>query len=270
MGTMSFHGGTARAYAQYRSGYPAEVIDALEARFGLSQRDTVLDLGCGTGLLTIPLAPRSGLVIGMDPEPDMLAAARQAATRAGAENALWVLGADTDIPAVRALAGERGLAAVTIGDALHWMRPADLFPAVLPMLRAGGGVAVITNGAAPWRQDAPWSRTLREGLQEWFGSPVAAGVEDARHRRYAGLLAAAGLGDVRIDTLSRQRDSDLGHLIGTVCSSIPDSALPGPEDRQALADHLARTLAPQTRFTEDVTIVMITALQISPARRPAG
>ncbi|WP_407562886.1 methyltransferase domain-containing protein [Streptomyces sp. 184] len=77
--TVGFSGDVAEYYAQYRPGYPPEVVDVLQAAFALTAEDAVLDLGCGTGQLAVPVASRVGSVIGMDPEPDMLRFARRAA-----------------------------------------------------------------------------------------------------------------------------------------------------------------------------------------------
>jgi cyclopropane fatty-acyl-phospholipid synthase-like methyltransferase len=43
-------------------------VDAIATAFALGPADTVLDPGCGTGPLTVPLAARVGTVIGMDPD----------------------------------------------------------------------------------------------------------------------------------------------------------------------------------------------------------
>ncbi|MFI6333046.1 class I SAM-dependent methyltransferase [Micromonospora chersina] len=82
----SFSGEVATYYARHRRGYPPEVLDALVEAFGLAAADTVVDLGCGTGQLSLPLAARVGAVIDVDPEPDVMALARQAALNAARAN----------------------------------------------------------------------------------------------------------------------------------------------------------------------------------------
>jgi len=146
---LGFSGEVADFYHRYRRGYPDAVLDALAGAFGLNRQDVVVDLGCGTGQLTLPMARRVRAVVGVDPEPDMLRRARQAARDLAVPGVSWMLGADTDIPALRALLGDNSAAAVTVGQALHWMQHASLFRAVIPLLRAGGGIAVVTNGT-PW------------------------------------------------------------------------------------------------------------------------
>ncbi|MEV0005377.1 class I SAM-dependent methyltransferase [Micromonospora sp. NPDC050980] len=96
--TSGFSGEVATYYARHRRGYAPTVLDALTATFPLGADDTAIDLGCGTGQLSIPLAARIGAVVGMDPEPDMLALARCAGVDAGTTNVTWILGGDGDHP----------------------------------------------------------------------------------------------------------------------------------------------------------------------------
>ena len=41
----------------------------------------------------------------------------------------WMIGADTDVPALHGLLGGNSVAAVTVGQALHWMSQPALFRA---------------------------------------------------------------------------------------------------------------------------------------------
>ncbi|MET7967899.1 class I SAM-dependent methyltransferase [Micromonospora sp. NPDC005305] len=55
----------------------------------------VLDLGCGTGRLTLALAAAGHRVTGVDPEPGSLAAAR---AKPGGDRVTWLAGTATDLP----------------------------------------------------------------------------------------------------------------------------------------------------------------------------
>lgn len=57
---------------------------------------SVLDLGCGTGLLTVTLAAPGRTVVGVDPSAAMLAAA---SARVGGDRVRWVLGDIGAVPA---------------------------------------------------------------------------------------------------------------------------------------------------------------------------
>jgi hypothetical protein len=76
----------------------------------------------------------------------MLRLAKDTAVREGVQNATWILGADTDLPALGELMGPRSLGMAVIGQTLHWMQHEELFRALSPLFRSGGGVAVVSNG----------------------------------------------------------------------------------------------------------------------------
>jgi len=72
------------------------LLEALVAQAALEPRQTVLDIGCGTGTLAVLLARRfpDVSIVGIDPDPKALARAARKATRAR-----------LSIPFVRGLAG---------------------------------------------------------------------------------------------------------------------------------------------------------------------
>ncbi|MFJ3824865.1 class I SAM-dependent methyltransferase [Streptomyces nodosus] len=257
--TMGFSGEVAEYYAKFRRGYPPEVFDALCTAFALTTGDTVLDLGCGTGQLAVPLASRVRSVIGMDPEPDMLRLAREAAVRHGVLNATWVLGADTDVRALGELMGQRSLGMAVIGQALHWMQHEELFRALLPLCRSGGGVAVVSNGTPLWLQDSDWSRALRACLERHFGTSLKASCgSDASDRlRYGQALEAAGFERVHEIAIEYSDELSFDQLIGGVYSAIPAGELPGPDDRPAFARSIRQSLPPVRRFSEEVRVSLL-------------
>ena len=163
-------------------------------RLGLGPDDTVIDLGCGTGLPTAPVARNVGLVVGVDSEAGMLAIARRQVEPGLSSKVVWVLGSDDDLPAVARLLGDGSVGAVTVGQALHFMDYENLFLRARRLLRPGGGIAVIANGVPLWQQDSEWSRCLRMALDAWFHTTTTAtcGTDRATRARYANALNAAG------------------------------------------------------------------------------
>jgi SAM-dependent methyltransferase len=77
------HAGPEHLDVEYVAGYDAKTQLDLEAslellrRHGLEQAATFVDLGCGTGLLAAAAADQTERVVGVDPSPAMLAAARR-------------------------------------------------------------------------------------------------------------------------------------------------------------------------------------------------
>lgn len=255
---LGFRGEVADLYHRYRHGYPGAVLDALAGAFGLTGRDVVVDLGCGTGQLTLPLAARVRAVVGIDPEPDMLQRARQAAGEQDVRNVTWMIGADTDVPALRGLLGGHSVAAVTVGQALHWMSHQDLFRAIIPLVRPRGGVAVVTNGKPLWLQDTGWSLALRDYLERWLGTRLtsACGTDEQSQRRYHHDLAAAGF-EVIARSFDYAAELDLEQLVGGVYSALGVTRLPAPDQRSAFAEQIRRAVAPHEHFSEHVHVAIL-------------
>jgi ubiquinone/menaquinone biosynthesis C-methylase UbiE len=252
-----FGGEAAGYYHRFRHGYPSAVTDALVAAFDLSGQDVLVDLGCGTGQLTLPIARHLRAVIGMDVEPDMLEYGRRAALDSDVHNITWMLGGDTDIPALRCLLGDCSVGAVTIAQALHWMNHRELFRDVVPLLRPTGGVAVVTNGTPLWLQESEWSRALRDFLEHWLGTTLtsACGTDEQSQRRYRDDLAAAGF-DVSTTAVDYVASLDTDQLIGGVYSAM-GSRIPAASQRPAFAEQLRAAVAPHDLFSEPVHVAIV-------------
>ncbi|MET7571726.1 class I SAM-dependent methyltransferase [Streptomyces sp. NPDC005492] len=257
--TLGFSGAVAEYYSKFRRGYPPPVFDALQESFGLTHTDVVLDMGCGTGQLALPFASRVRSVVGVDPEPDMLRLARDSAESQSIRNVTWMLGADADLPALGALLGKRSVALTVIGQALHWMRHEELFRTVTPLLRTGGGIAVISNGTPLWLQDTPWSQALRGCLEQWLGTTLTAtcGTSSSDRSRYGEALRSAGFDGVREIVVEYRDEMDFDQLFGGVCSAIPADRLPGPDERATFAERIRRALPADERFAEEVRVTML-------------
>ncbi|MFJ7218426.1 class I SAM-dependent methyltransferase [Amycolatopsis sp. NPDC098790] len=256
MTAPAFGGEVSEFYQRFRRGYPPAVADALTTSFALTRDDVVLDLGCGTGQLTRALAPRVGAVLGMDPEPAMLAQARQATS---SPNVSWLLGADGDIEALTPVVGPGRLAAVTVAQALHWMDHERLFTTARPLLRPGGGVAVVTNGEPLWLQDAAWSSALREVLSSFLGTPLhrTCGTDPASQSRYADALSAAGYA-VDSQVISYDAVVSVEEIVGGVFSAMSPSQLPAADERPAFTERVRRALSPFGPLREQVRVRVLT------------
>lgn len=255
---LGFRGEVTDFYHRYRRGYPAAVLDRLVDAFALTRDDVALDVGCGTGQLTLPLAERVRAVAGLDPEPDMLARARAAARERSAGNVSWLLGADADVPALGSLFGPARLGVATVAQALHWMDHDALFRALGPLLRPGGGVAVVTNGAPSWLHGTAWSRALRETLAEWLGTPLVrtCGTDETSGRRYRESLEAAGFA-VRAEHVRYSEELSLDGVVGGVFSALSVQQLPDEDGRRELADRIGHALGPHRLFVEEVDVTLL-------------
>jgi ubiquinone/menaquinone biosynthesis C-methylase UbiE len=257
--TGDFGGEVAAFYARYRRGYPPAFVAVLAQALRLDAGDVAADVGCGTGQLTIPLAGRVRAIVGMDPEPAMLALAGQAAAGQDVANVTWVLGADGDLPALSALLGEHALAAVTIANAIHLTAHGRLFAAALRLLRPGGGLAVIANGTPLWQQPSDWSQALRHALEQWLGTRLESccGTDPQSRQRYQAVLGEAGFTDVREESVDYASDLSFDEVIGGLYSAMPSRMLPPPDQRAAFTGHIRNAIGPGPRFAEPVHVAAL-------------
>jgi ubiquinone/menaquinone biosynthesis C-methylase UbiE len=262
MTSRGFTGPVAENYARFRRGYPPAVIDALVTALALDEGSRVLDLGCGTGQLTIPLAGRTRSVLGMDVEPDMLRLARRAAQDSGTDNTTWVLGADSDVGALLALLGEQALDAVTIAQALHWMDPPALFAVLRRLVRPRGSVAVIANGTPLWLQEAHWSRRLRGVLEAWLDTELTSwcGTDAASRRGYRDALAAAGFDRTADVTVEYTAELTVEQVVGNLYSAMTPDQLPRGEEREGFEERVRAALGEPSAtgtFAEQVSVSVL-------------
>jgi SAM-dependent methyltransferase len=123
---------------------------------------TILDLGCGTGLLTRELAVDGRRVIGIDPAPAMLAVAHR---RPGADRVQWVEGDSGALGKPEAdLAIMTGNVAQVFLDDAEW---AATLRDIHAALRPGGYLAFESRNP----EDRAWERWNHQATYERIDSP---------------------------------------------------------------------------------------------------
>lgn len=160
-------------YDRYRPDYPEALYDWLLEDCALSPGDTVVDVGCGTGIATRQLAARGLGVVGVDPNEAMLAAAR----RAGGEGITYV---QTDAETLDV--GLERCDAIVGGQCFHWIDLDRALPRFRQLLRPDGRVVAFWNlRDADDPLMAAYERLLIEQAPEYEAvgaEPRAAAVAD--------------------------------------------------------------------------------------------
>lgn len=125
-------------YVRYRPGYPAAAIACMASELSLGPGTTVADIGAGTGLLTLPLLGTGAAVVAVDPNNDMLAAAREHVR--GHNDATIIVGS-----AEATGLADRSVDAITAGQAFHWFDHVRARDEFIRILKPGGRVALVWN-----------------------------------------------------------------------------------------------------------------------------
>ena len=133
-----------------RPPYPAELFDLLAALQPAGVPRAILDLGCGTGDVTLGLLGRADRIDAVDPSAAMLAVAR-GRPGAGQAGLRWI---HARAEGCR-LRGPYSLAVA--GDSLHWMEWSVVMPRVAAALAPGAVLAVVTRAEA---DPVPWAAGL--------------------------------------------------------------------------------------------------------------
>lgn len=125
--------GFADVYESARPSAPERIVSVVSCYIG-GFPQTVVDLGCGTGLSTTIWANVSKTVIGIEPSDDMLAVAKKKET----ENICFK----------KAYSDKTGLPdnhadAVICSQSFHWMNPQTTLSEVNRILKSGGVFATV-------------------------------------------------------------------------------------------------------------------------------
>ncbi|HEU5139497.1 MAG TPA: class I SAM-dependent methyltransferase [Bacillales bacterium] len=155
--------GTAKYY-QYRPAYPQALLEWISEVYHLDGTGWALDLGCGIGNLTRPLAHYFEEVVGMDPDREMLEEARRLSNLANLEfrqGSSWDLSSDM---------GPYRL--VAMGESFHWMDRDDVLRKLYEMVQPQGGVVVASkkiDGSEEYHE------VVNEVIREFLGAKRRAG-----------------------------------------------------------------------------------------------
>lgn len=182
----------AEHYARSRPGYHSGFYTLLDNAVAGVDGRPILDLGCGTGQLAIPLAKAGALVTAVDPNGDMLLVGRRFAQQEGALGIRWMVGTDADLQSFP----NDAFRACVIGTAFHWMDRCRVFRELDRVIDYFGFIAVVRNcgGTEVWNESTNgWPEIIREVLTGLLGDT-----------RRAGNRSFPGYGEIADAVLAKQ------------------------------------------------------------------
>lgn len=192
----------AELYDRARPGYPPELYDDLADLAVAGPGSRVLEVGCGTGQATLPLAARGCRITAVEAGPSMAAVARRNLAGAAAVEVVTAEFESWPLP-------QEPFDAVVSATAFHWIDPAVRVAKAADAVRPGGALAVVRT------------QHVRGGTEQFFVEvqacyerfdpetppglrlPPAAGIDGSEHAEEVARSGSFG------PTVFRRHERDL-------------------------------------------------------------
>lgn len=210
----NFYNGIAPLYAQYRPHYPAELIEKISSHFDLKDANgRLLDIGCGTGELSIPLSEYFSEVVAIDLDADMI----------NVLNAKCGISQNTKIQA-RAVSAENfeapsgSFKLTTFGTSFHWVDKQRVTKKVHNFLAHKGGIAIITAHAFQ-NLETEWKRIVFETIAELTGQSKHPAQNKSNSKTSNEIvLQSSGFIDMVKGQFTKTYFHDWSNLWGYICT----------------------------------------------------
>lgn len=127
----------ATTYGKYRPKYPLEIIGYLMACLDLQNDSTIVDIGCGTGILTKELVDYGFKTIGIEPNKSMYNEAKKYLQNYDCQ----LINASAENTSLK----DNSVDLITVAQALHWFNLDKFINEYRRILKNNGQVAIIYN-----------------------------------------------------------------------------------------------------------------------------
>jgi len=256
--------GTAAYYSRYRFGYPEAVFGFLVERFNLGPDTPVLDLGCGTGQLAIPLAHREIPVHAVDPDIDMLAEGLRVEAAQDVMGVAWRRGDDRSLDRLML----PPLKLCVMGASFHWTDRDALMTDLDGRIARDGGVVVLDGGQGVWFDGGAhdWGVAAKDVVQEFLGQDRRAGGGVYTHPkdRHEVVLRRSPFSNVTAHTFTSPKTLSVEDIIGLQLStSYASPAQLGDkiDDFRARLSERLMELSPSGVFKGEIAHVALVAVR---------
>jgi ubiquinone/menaquinone biosynthesis C-methylase UbiE len=203
-------------YARYRPTYPPETLDILRKWCALKPEHTIADIGSGTGILSKLFLENGNRVFGVEPNPEMRAAAEQSLASYDRFTSVSGSAEATTLP-------ENSVDFVTVAQAFHWFDPEPTRREFQRILKIHGRAVIVWNERLP--NETAFLRDY-ESLLRRFGTDYSKVNET--YPRTEQMLAFFAGNEFTSHALPNFQEFDLESLSGRLRSSsfIPTQGHP--------------------------------------------
>jgi len=251
--------GSAAYYAHGRLPYPVEMALALRDELALDGTGRLIDVGCGPGSVALVLAPLFAEVVGVDPDPGMIAEAETQAAQRGVTNARWA-----QIPAEALPHNLGSFRVATFAQSFHWMDREKVASTVRAMLEPDGRWVHINatthqgvRGADDLPLPSPPRAQIEDLIRAYVGATRRAGgttlPEGTRSGEDAVMAAAGFSGPRRVTVPGRIHERSEDEVVASVFSlswAAPHLLGERIGEFEAELRGLLRRASPEGRFAE--------------------
>ena len=256
--------GSAPYYAQGRLPYPTEMAVAMRDALSLDGTGRLIDVGCGPGSVALLLAPLFAEVVGVDPDPGMIAEANATAAMLGVANARWAQMTAESLP------GDLGRFRVaTFAQSFHWMERELVASIVREMLEKRGSwvhINATTHQGVEAARDLPWPSPPRAAIdaliRAYLGETRRAGRTTLPTGTPSGedevMLATGFSSPRRMATAGHDHERSEDEIVASVFSLSSAAPHLFAERREAFETELRtllRETSPERRFAEQARAV---------------
>ena len=134
----TWYSSAADAYNQARPHYPGSLIDRVIKLSQLAKDATILEIGCGPGIATIPFAEQGFSMRCLEPNPDFCAIARQNCAKYSNVEIKTTSFEEWNLEAQR-------FNAVLAATSIHWIPPDVAYPKIANALQDNGALILLWN-----------------------------------------------------------------------------------------------------------------------------
>ncbi len=253
----------AQLYDRARPRYPAGLFDDIIAYAGLTAAARILEIGCGTGQATLPLAQRGYAIDCIELGAEL---AKAAQVNLAPFPKAQVLQADFDRVALAPARYDLVLSAT----AFHWLDPATRFDRVHRLLKAGGALAlcwhrpVVTDTSRAF-VDAS-QRVYRAVAPELTRRCRKPPSPDAAATEYARLIPASGLFDQLAIRKHYQASKYSAAAYIELLDTFSDHRALAPDKRRQLFEAIENLI--QATFSGEVIRETVALLYMARPQQP--
>ncbi|MDB6018203.1 MAG: Methyltransferase [Pedosphaera sp.] len=203
-------------YINYRPGYPRDILSLLQRECRLTVTSIIADIGSGTGILTELFLENGNPVFGVEPNPEMRAAAER------------LLGHYSNLRSIAGTAETTTLATQSVdiivaGQAFHWFDRERTRPEFVRILKPGGWIVLVWNDRKI--SSTPFLQAYEALLQTY-----ATDYQAIDHKQMDSTVIQRFFepGNFKLATFANQQVFDFAGLQGRLLSSsyAPESGHP--------------------------------------------